>query len=330
MHECDINTHDMSWVDNMNVLSSKHIPFFFMLDFELKSPFIQPLSTLNNDQILYKVNNRKNYIKPPLKPKTLYFDKKPMPSSEYKIQFDKVIKEINYGNSFLLNLTFPTEINTNYSLIDIFYRAHAKYKLHVDGKFTVFSPETFVNIIGDKIYTYPMKGTIDAAIPHARKIILDDYKEKSEHYTIVDLLRNDLSKISHQVTLEKFRYIEKINANNKALLQVSSSIKGTLKNTFKGKLGSIFLNILPAGSISGAPKKQTVQIIKENELDERGFYTGVFGIFDGKNLESAVMIRYIEQKSDKLIYRSGCGITSLSQWDKEYTEMLDKIYVPFS
>jgi para-aminobenzoate synthetase component 1 len=86
--------------------------------------------------------------------------------------------------------------------------------------------------------------------------------------------------------------------------------------------------LLPAGSISGAPKQKTVEIIKEAETHQRGYYTGVCGIFDGENLDSGVMIRYIENQNGQLIYKSGGGITVNSEPDYEYNEMIDKIYVP--
>jgi len=93
-------------------------------------------------------------------------------------------------------------------------------------------------------------------------------------------------------------------------------------------LGEIILKLLPAGSISGAPKKKTVEIIKDIETEKRGYYTGIFGHFDGKNLDSCVMIRFIEKNNDRLYYRSGGGITIYSDPEKEYKELMDKIYVP--
>ena len=86
--------------------------------------------------------------------------------------------------------------------------------------------------------------------------------------------------------------------------------------------------MLPAGSICGAPKKKTVEIIKAAENYDRGYYTGVFGHFDGKNLDSCVLIRYIENQNGQLVYKSGGGITFMSEADKEYEEMLKKVYVP--
>ncbi len=85
---------------------------------------------------------------------------------------------------------------------------------------------------------------------------------------------------------------------------------------------------MPAGSISGAPKNKTLQIIRESEIEERGYYTGIFGIFTGNEIDSAVMIRYIEQNETGYVYRSGGGITFMSDPKKEYDELIKKIYVP--
>jgi len=213
-------------------------------------------------------------------------------------------------------------------LKEIFYFSRAKYKLIYKDKFVVFSPECFVRINKGKIYSFPMKGTIDASLPGASEIILNDEKEKAEHNTIVDLIRNDLSIVSKKVKVEKFRYIEKIKTNQKELLQVSSKISGILDGNYAENIGEIITSLLPAGSISGAPKKKTVEIIKKAEDYKRGFYTGIFGYFDGKNLDSAVMIRFIEKSGKELIYKSGGGITSFSDVKKEYNEMVDKVYVP--
>jgi para-aminobenzoate synthetase component 1 len=87
-------------------------------------------------------------------------------------------------------------------------------------------------------------------------------------------------------------------------------------------------SLLPAGSVTGAPKKRTVELIREIEPESRGYYTGVFGIFDGEQLDSAVMIRMIEQRPDGFFYRSGGGITYRSDVAQEYQEMIDKVYIP--
>jgi para-aminobenzoate synthetase component 1 len=111
---------------------------------------------------------------------------------------------------------------------------------------------------------------------------------------------------------------------------VSSKITGRLPSDYRTRLGDIIFTLLPAGSICGAPKRKTVEIILENELDPRGYYTGIFGIYDGETLDSGVMIRFIEQRDGSLIYRSGGGITAWSDPEMEYQELIDKIYVPLA
>ena len=155
-----------------------------------------------------------------------------------------------------------------------------------------------------------------------------DQKELAEHYTIVDLIRNDLSRVAKKVKVDRFRYIDRIKTSNKDLLQVSSEVSGILPDDYPSAIGSILFELLPAGSISGAPKVKTLEIIREAEGQERGYYTGICGHFDGKNLDSGVMIRLVEKDEGELYYRSGGGITSMSDMESEYQEMLDKIYLP--
>jgi len=188
----------------------------------------------------------------------------------------------------------------------------------------------FVSISNGIISAYPMKGTIDASIPNAETFILQNEKELAEHITIVDLLRNDLSIVSRNVSVKRFRYIDLIKTNEKNLLQVSSEITGVLDIDYYKNIGNIIFELLPAGSISGAPKKSTLSIIRESEIYERGYYTGVFGCFDGKNLKSAVMIRFIEASKEGFIYKSGGGITIYSESESEYIELIDKIYAPIA
>ena len=109
---------------------------------------------------------------------------------------------------------------------------------------------------------------------------------------------------------------------------MSSKISGNIRSKYKDNLGDLIDAITPAGSVSGAPKKRTCEIIEEIENYERGFYTGVCGYFDGLNVDSAVMIRFIEKQGDKLFYKSGGGITSKSVLEDEYNELNQKIYVP--
>ncbi len=260
--------------------------------------------------------------------KVITLKKEAVQYSRYKKAFDYIIENQRIGNSYLANLTFPTKLITDTTLDELYNVSIAKYKLLVKNKFVVFSPETFITIKNGLIMTRPMKGTITSEIPNAAEIIMQNEKEFAEHMTVVDLLRNDLNMVAENVRVEKFRYIDEIKTSSKNLLQVSSLITGDLKNEYKCCLGDMFQKLLPAGSVTGAPKRKTVEIINQAEGYDRGYYTGVFGIFDGQNLDSGVMIRFVEKFEDELYFKSGGGITVYSEPEKEYQELLDKVYVP--
>ena len=316
--------------DEINNLSGRRIPFLFIIDYELQQPVIIPLEQVNPDDILYSINGISNTTTPEPPRNKLMFNYTPVDYTRYQKAFDLAQKHIRHGNSFLLNLTMPSKVECNYTLKEIFYFSRAKYKLWFKDQFIVFSPEIFVKINGRKISSFPMKGTIDAEIPDAENKLLSSKKEVAEHYTIVDLIRNDLSMIAKNVRVARFQYIDHIKTHKRELLQMSSEITGELPENYHEHLGDILYSLLPAGSISGAPKKKTLEVIKEAEQYERGYFTGIFGIFDGKNLDSGVMIRYIEKTKDGLIYKSGGGITSQSDCKQEYQELINKIYVPIA
>lgn len=313
---------------HINELSGRGEPFLFLIDFDLQRPLVLPLSEVSTQEILFNVNGFTNAPKAKTLSKPVFFDKFPVAFAEYAAKFEIVKNHIQAGNSFLVNLTCPTPIATNLTLQEIFYHSKARYKLWFRDGFVVFSPEIFVQIRHGQIASFPMKGTIDAAIPNAKQLILNDKKETAEHHTIVDLIRNDLSMVARNVRVERLRYVEQVRTNGKNLLQVSSKIVGDLEANWRHQLGEILFHLLPAGSISGAPKPKTVEIIREAEQYERSYYTGIFGVFDGENLDCGVMIRFIEKTPEGLIYKSGGGITSFSEVEKEYQEMIDKVYVP--
>ncbi len=301
---------------------------------------------------------------------------------DYERSFNIVKNNIMAGNSYLTNLTCRVPVSCNLPLEEIFHRAKGKYKLLLRRKrtqaedkahlkeenieenltpFVCFSPETFVRIKGGRIYSYPMKGTLDASLPNAEKQLMEDRKEAAEHATIVDLIRNDLSRVAENVRVDKYRYIDVLHTNKGDILQTSSEISGRLPEDYPHHLGEILDAQLPAGSITGAPKDKTMQIIQEAEGYDRGFYTGIMGIYDHGELNSAVMIRFIEEEtspvdfetdgeknfkasegkgdeasegkrdeaSRKLYFKAGGGITSKSDCRKEYEEVIQKIYLPF-
>ena len=312
----------------MDELSQQKVPFFFMIDFKVENVEIFTQFEIEEKGLLIDFQNFKTEKIIEEKNKEIYFESFPESRESYARGFDFVQKNLKLGNSYLTNFTCRTEIKTNLSLEEIFYRSKAKYKVYNPGKFVFFSPETFIEMVGNEIFTHPMKGTIDASKENAIEVLKNDVKEKAEHFTVVDLLRNDMSIVADNVKLDEFQRIDFIQTQQKNLYAMSSEISGTVKPKFRGKIGSILRELLPAGSILGAPKKKTLEIILEAENYERGFYTGVCGWFDGENLDSCVMIRFIEKENDKLFFKSGGGITHLSKFADEYQEMKNKIYVP--
>ena len=305
----------------LNKYGKNGTPCLFIISYDMNNYDVIPLDKLDN--IKYKFNNTSKS----LNNKQLNFS--PIPYDEYKVKFDCVMENIKDGNTYLLNLTQETSIDCNHNLDEIYDMAHAKYKIKYKDKFVCFSPEKFIEIKNNKIITYPMKGTIDANIENAKEKILANNKEIAEHTMVVDLLRNDLSMVSNNVKVEKFRYCETIQAGNKELIQVSSKISGKLDKHWQNNLGDIIVSLLPAGSITGTPKRKTIDIIDDIEGYDRGYFTGICGVFDGKSLDSFVMIRFIEKLDNgEYIYKSGGGITCDSNPQAEYDELCSKVYIP--
>ncbi len=313
--------------NKINQLARENKQFLFAIDYEMDKGFIVENPLLQNE-ILWKINEHTNIchkqnIKAKLTAKPINFD-------EYKEKFNIVYDGLYRGNSFLANLTTSTEIDIDCSLRDIAQSANSPFILCVPEQFVCFSPEIFVTIKNGVISSNPMKGTIEANIPNAKEKILSDYKESAEHFTIVDLIRSDLSRVATNVKVDRLRYIDEIKNSKGKLLQVSSEISGNVLPEYENEIGDLLFELLPAGSISGAPKPSTIDIIAKAEKEKRGYYTGVFGYYDGKDLHSAVMIRFIEKRNDKYYFRSGGGITINSNATDEYKETIAKVYLPLS
>lgn len=316
-------------LEKMDLLGKQQIPFLFILDFELQKPFVLPLDALDKNELLFNLDGFTNCkaLQTPSKQQVNLITQ-PISFQEYDKSFQLIKNHLINGNSYLVNLTHPTPINLNIPLKEVYLRSIARFKLWVKDEFVVFSPELFIKTKNNVIFSYPMKGTIDAIEENAAQKVLSDLKELAEHNTIVDLIRNDLNRVSKKVSVNRFRYIDKVKTHKGELLQVSSEISGQLPDNWQHHCGKILFDLLPAGSISGAPKKKTVAIIKEAEKYTRGYYTGVFGVFDGENILSAVMIRFIEQTNSGLVFKSGGGITIHSNPYAEYMELIQKVYVP--
>jgi para-aminobenzoate synthetase component 1 len=314
----------------MNRLGKSRRAFLSIISFDKSEILLAPLETIQGDTCEYAFPaltnsdfTRNNETAPKIT--ALSF-----PKSDFNKAFNTVMHHIQQGDTYLCNLSFEIPLENAIDLKTIFQKSAAKYKLRYRDNFVCFSPEIFVRISNRIIKTYPMKGTIDANLPNAEAQLLSDPKEKAEHYTITDLLRNDLSRISEEIKVTKFRYIDKISSAQSNLLQSSSEISGVCKANWHETIGDIMDKLLPAGSISGAPKKKTIEIINKTETHKRGFYTGVCCLFDGESLDSFVLIRMITKQNGKYTYKSGGGITSFSTPEREYQEILQKIYVPIS
>ncbi|HID41708.1 MAG TPA: aminodeoxychorismate synthase component I, partial [Pyrodictium sp.] len=253
---------------DINTYTSQGIPFLFYTDFKGEKIHAYPLRELSSEDIEYSFNSSSTSQATPL-------EKLPEPLPHYQKQFQQVINKIRSGDTYLLNLTQKTKIKTPLTLKEIFSKAHAPFKLRVRDEFVCFSPEPFIKIEGNTISTYPMKGTIDASIKNAEAKILADQKELAEHIMIVDLLRNDLGIVAKNIHVEKFRYVNKIRAGEKELLQVSSKISGTLPRNWRENFGTILKKLLPAGSISGTPKKSMVHLIESIEDYTRNYFSGI-------------------------------------------------------
>lgn len=314
-------------ISQMNTLGSDRKPFLFILSFDGNHGLVKPLEDISANEVLFNFNGVSNAdINTPAS--TVALEANPLSFEAYKEQFDYVHHQLQIGNSYLTNLTIQTPIALKGTLQEVFYSTKAKYKLCVNEQFVCFSPEIFVQIKDDKILSFPMKGTIKADLPNAAEQLLNDEKETAEHYTIVDLIRNDLNIVSKKVKVNRFRYLDRLETSKGAILQMSSEISGQLTSDWHQRIGDIFNSLLPAGSITGSPKESTVNIIHTAETYERNYYTGICGIYDGKSVDSAVMIRFIEKQQDNYVYKSGGGITSSSEVRKEYEELLQKIYIP--
>jgi len=205
-------------INTMNDWGRKNIPFIFIIDFEMQNPLLFRLDEINEKELLYNMNGNGNDNRDKPEAIRVCLEKFPEHVDDYSLKFNKIKQQISAGNTYLLNLTCVTPVNINLSLKEIFRSANAKYKIWYNDEWVCFSPETFVKISEGKITTFPMKGTIDASIPHAENVIMSDAKEIAEHYTIVDLMRNDLSMVADHVRVVKFRYTEKISTNDKQLL----------------------------------------------------------------------------------------------------------------
>lgn len=314
----------------INKAASQGTPFFFVIDYEGSEGCLLE-NPMSQSEILFHFNGIGNIPSQAKDGQKSELTISPIPIMEYKSKFEIVQQGLKSGVIDVVNLTMKTPISTNIDSKEIFLRSQSPYRIYVPGKFVCFSPERFVKIQNGKISSNPMKGTIDASVPNAEQEMLNDPKEIAEHTATTKLIVEELNCIARNVRIKRFRYIDRIELSNKTLLQVSSEVEGELPNDYIERMGDILFSLLPAGSITGSPKAKAKEYIRLSEGVPRGYYCGIAGYFDGEMLDSTVLIRLIETDQEgKMHFRSGGGITSQSICEKEYQEVLDKIYLPFA
>lgn len=188
------------------------------------------------------------------------------------------------------------------------------------------SPETLVKIKGKDVLTFPLAGTKPRGkTPEEDKALemelLNDEKECAEHNMLVDLGRNDVGRISEfgSVKVEKYMNIERFSH----VMHIGSTVHGTIRED-KDALDAIDA-ILPAGTLSGAPKIRACEIINELENVKRGIYGGAIGYIDfSGNMDTCIAIRLVFKKNGKVFVRSGAGIVADSVPESEYMECINK------
>jgi para-aminobenzoate synthetase component 1 len=319
-----------AWAQDLNQAGAAGKRLFFLVDFEQEAPHTWLIDEGQLDIPKFVFPNHRNiHVGTPSPQPELVAEH--ISKDQFREAFEVVKKGLHRGDSFLTNLTFPTPIKLHGTMEAVFHHSEALYRIWWPNKFVCFSPETFVTISADGyIESRPMKGT-SLDTPSARRALQRSPKEVAEHATIVDLIRNDLSQVAKKVRVTRYRYFHKIATSRRGLLQTSSNIGGELGPQWPAQLGDIMLKLLPAGSVSGAPKPATLDIIREAEGGPRGYYCGIAGYFDGVRLDTCVLIRFIEEdESGRHYFRSGGGITAQSDWREEYLELKAKIRIPLA
>ncbi|MFA6598551.1 MAG: aminodeoxychorismate synthase component I [Ignavibacteriaceae bacterium] len=249
-------------------------------------------------------------------------------------KIETIKRQIAEGETYQVNLTTTGTFQFKGKIEKLFYdlmlKQSAEYSAFINlpsKKILSFSPELFFKLEGNKVTTKPMKGTaqrgrtLQGDIQQKEELFLSE-KNRAENLMIVDLLRNDMGKVSRQnsVVVKKLFEIEKYES----LFQMISIIKSTLKN--QTKLSELVKSIFPCGSITGAPKMRTMEIIHRLEKTPRGIYTGSIGLLiPGKSIFNvAIRTLEIDKSNNKGRIGLGAGITWSSDANEEYNEVLSK------
>ncbi len=268
------------------------------------------------------------------RPLRLLSDIKPQFSrEEYGGMVEKARHYIYEGDIFQVVLSNPLRARAEGSLFDAYRVLRATnpspymfYFSSDDIELSGASPETLVKLDRGRLTTFPLAGTRPRGkTPEEDKALeaqlLADEKELAEHNMLVDLGRNDMGKVSRigSVQVEKYLGIQRFSH----VMHIGSAVSGELRED-KDAVDAVDA-ILPAGTLSGAPKFRACQIISELEKSKRGIYGGAIGYLDfSGNLDTCIAIRLVYKKKDEICIRSGAGIVADSVPEKEYQECLNK------
>jgi len=253
--------------------------------------------------------------------------------NEFCEMVNKAKGHIKEGDIFQVVLSNRFEADFEGSLFDT-YRVMrtinpSPYMFYFSGsdlEIAGASPETLVKLQNGKLFTYPLAGTRprgadDIEDLALEKELLADEKELAEHNMLVDLGRNDLGKISKFGTVKVEKYMSILRFSH--VMHIGSTVSGEISD---GKTGLDAINaILPAGTLSGAPKIRAMQIINELEKNKRGIYGGAIGYLDFTgNMDTCIAIRIVYKKKGKVFIRCGAGIVADSNPESEYQECINK------
>ena len=304
---------------------------FCRIDELRKNYYLLGYITYDFQKLYFEVFDKlENYTPNP--PKQLGTIIKPIISKEAYIDAINKIKEyISNGVTYEVNYTYPSEVLTNLNGIDLYEAILEKQKTPYntyletpDLTLLSYSPELFFKLKGNKILTKPMKGTAprlgDNEDEKRREFLYNDIKNRAENIMIVDLLRNDLGRISKTGTVKVDKLFE--IEEHPTVFQMTSEISSELEDDVS--LYDIFKAIFPCGSITGAPKISTMRVIDELEPFSRNIYCGAIGFLSPNECEFSVPIRILYGKDNKYTYHAGGAIVWDSTAEDEWEETLVK------
>ena len=268
------------------------------------------------------------------KPLRLGGDFQPLFDRErYCAMVERARRYIREGDIFQVVLSNRLTAEAEGSLLDTYrllrVRNPSPYMFYISGdsvEIAGSSPETLVKLENGVLHTFPLAGTRPRGSTEAEdraleESLLSDPKELAEHNMLVDLGRNDLGKISEfgSVEVEKYMSVERYSH----VMHIGSTVRGTIRPD-RDAVDAIAA-VLPAGTLSGAPKLRACQIIRELEDNKRGIYGGAIGYIDFTgNMDTCIAIRLAFKKDGRVFVRSGAGIVADSVPENEYLECINK------